>query len=170
MREDRVHQVFLGELTFASDHVALDELSYFCTHHVRAKQLSCFGIEDCFDQAFRLTQSNGFTVPDEWELADFQLFTGLLGFVFGQTNARDLRVAIGTAGHIPIIERVRLIDFAGDLFDTDDTLMASFVREPRAACEVTNRVEAFDARTTEAVHDDMSPVKLNAELFQTKAF
>jgi hypothetical protein len=51
MREDRVHQLFLGRLQVHGDDEALDQFGHFRADHVRAQQLAGLGVEDGLDQA-----------------------------------------------------------------------------------------------------------------------
>jgi hypothetical protein len=50
MREDRVHQLFLGRLEVHGDDEALDQLGHFRADHVRAEQLAGLLVEDRLDQ------------------------------------------------------------------------------------------------------------------------
>jgi hypothetical protein len=104
MREDRVHQIFLGCLQVHGNDIALDQLRHFRADHVRAKQLAGFLIEDRLDQPVGLTQRDCLAVANEGEAADLDLVPSFLGFGFGQTDRRDLRIAIGAAGDLFLVQ------------------------------------------------------------------
>ena len=100
MREDRVHQLFLGGLEVHGDDEALDQLGHFGADHVRAEQLAGLRVEDRLDQAFRLAERDRLAVADEGEAADLDLVALLLRLRLGQADRCDLRVAIGAAGDL----------------------------------------------------------------------
>ena len=87
VREDRVHEVFLGQFTFARDHIALDELGHFSADHMRAEKLAGFRIEDCFDEALWLSERNRLAVADEREATDLDVVASFLRLFLRQTNA-----------------------------------------------------------------------------------
>ena len=82
MREHGVHQVFFGGFQLASNDIALDKFSHLGPHHMRAQQLTCFGVKDGFDHAAFFAQGDGFAVADKRETADFDVISKLFGFGF----------------------------------------------------------------------------------------
>ncbi len=107
MREDRVHQVFLGGLELHGDDETLDQLRHLRADQVRAQELPGLGIEDGLDQALVLAERDRLAVADEREAADLDLAALLLGRLLGQADAGDLRMAIGAAGDAQLVERMR---------------------------------------------------------------
>ncbi len=67
MREDRVHQLFLGGLELHGNDEALNQLGHLGADHVRAQQLPGLGIEDGLHQPLVLAQRDGLAVADERE-------------------------------------------------------------------------------------------------------
>lgn len=92
VREDRVHQVFLGAFHRARDREALNEFGDFRADHVRAEKLAGRFVEDCFDHAFGLAKRDRLAVAVERKAPDLHLFAGGFRFGFGEADARDLRV------------------------------------------------------------------------------
>src|SRR3546814_12544044 len=82
-----------------------------------------------------LAQGNRLAVADEGEVADLDRVPRLLRLRLGQPDAGDLRVAIGAAGDVAHIHRVRMdilvAKFLRDRLSGDHALVARLVREPR---------------------------------------
>ena len=62
MREDRMHQLFLGRLEVHGNDETLNEFRHFRPDHVRAEQLARLCIEDRLDEAIGLAQKGGLDV------------------------------------------------------------------------------------------------------------
>ena len=100
MREDARHQFGFGPLERPRNAVTLYELGDFRTDHVRAQELAGLCIEHGLHKPFRLTERNRLAVADERELADLDLAPGFFGLGLGQSDACDLRPAIGAARNL----------------------------------------------------------------------
>src|SRR5690606_37841537 len=59
MREDRVHQLFLGRLEVHGDDEALDHFRHFRANHMRAEKLAGLLVEDRLDHALILAERYG---------------------------------------------------------------------------------------------------------------
>ena len=164
MREDRVHQLFLGAFQRHRDDVALDQLGHLGADHVRPEQLPGLGIEHRLDQPVRLAQGDGLAVAGEGEAADLDREPQLLGLGLGEADAGDLRLAIGAAGDLALVHRVGVQ--ALDRLDADHPLVLGLVGEHRRAGDVPDRVEAGHVGAAEPVGDDDAPLDRHAELVQ----
>src|SRR5690606_7416690 len=100
MREDGVDQFFLGRLEPHGNDETLDELSHLGPNHMCADQLARLGIEDRLDETVRLPERDGLAVSGKGKAADLDLASLLLGFGFRKSDARNLRVAVRTAGDL----------------------------------------------------------------------
>src|SRR3546814_1898689 len=65
----------------------------------------------------------------------------LLGLLFGEADAGDLRMAVGAAGDLLLLHRVDVVE-AGDLLDADDALVLGLVGQHRRAGDVADGVDA----------------------------
>ena len=65
----------------------------------------------------------------ERERADADVVAALLRLALGQADAADLRIAVGAAGHVIVVERPRLL--AGDPLGGDDAFGRRHVRQLR---------------------------------------
>ena len=164
MREDGFHEFRLSKLALACHDIALNELCHFCTYHVSTKQFAGFLVEHSFDETFRLTKRDRLAIPDERELADFDLVACLLRLGLCQANGSNLRVAICASRNIPCLKCMGVL--TRNFFDADNPFMAGFVREPRRPCQVADCVETLNIGLPEAVHLNMSTVNFYAELFE----
>ncbi|PAV92830.1 hypothetical protein WR25_24902 [Diploscapter pachys] len=164
VREHRFHQLVLSRFQLARDDIALDQLGHFRADHVRTQQLAGLGVEHRLDEAFRLAQRDRLAVANEGELADLHVMARILGLRFGQADAGDLRAAVGAAGDVPRLERVRVL--AGDLLDADDAFVARLMRQPGRAGDVADRVDALDVRPAVAVDLDVAALRLDAQRLQ----
>src|SRR6185437_10562173 len=93
-----------------------------------------------------------------------ELAAGLPGLRLGQADARDLRLAIGAAGDLALVEAVHLE--AGDGLDDDDALVLGLVRQHRRAGDVADRPQAGNVGAAVVIDDDGATVDLHAELFE----
>jgi len=115
MREDRVHQFLFGGLEGLGNGVTLDHFSDFGADHVGPQKFAGLGVEDGFDEAVGFAQGNGLAVGDERITADLDLIALVLGRLFGEADAGDLRMAVGAAGDTQDVQRMGMQ--AGDVFD-----------------------------------------------------
>jgi hypothetical protein len=105
-----------------------------------------FGVEHRLDEAFRFAERNRLAIADEGEFADLHGIARFLRLGFGQADAGDLRMAIGAAGNILGVHRVRMA--ARNRFGRDHAFMARLVREPGRLRYIANRIDACNARLT----------------------
>ena len=144
MREDGVHQLFLGGLQSFGNAVTLDQLGHLGPDHMGAQHFPCGRIKDRLDQAFRFSKRNGFAIPGERKTPNFDLVPGLFRLRFCQTDRGDLRVAIGAAGDTALVHRVKTF-FTGDLAHDNDPLMRRLMGEPGCPGHVANGPDAWFA-------------------------
>ena len=106
MREHRVHQLLFRGLQVHGDDVALDQLGDLGADHVGAEQLPGLLVEHHLHQALVLAERDGLAVADEREAADADVEALLLGLRLGETDRGDLRVAVGAARDLVLVERL----------------------------------------------------------------
>src|SRR3546814_3384018 len=85
---------------------------------MRAEQFAGLRVEHRLHKPLDLAQRDRLAVADEGEVADLDRVPRLLRLRLGQPDAGDLRVAIGAAGDVAHIHRVRM-----------DILVAKFLRD-----------------------------------------
>src|SRR5581483_9151631 len=78
------------------------------------------------------------------------------------------RVAVGAAGDLGLVHRVRLQ--AGYRLDADHALVLGLVGEHRGAGDVADRVKAGNVGAPVAVDDDGAALRLDAQLFESEVF
>ena len=105
-------------------------------------------------------------LPTNGKAADLDGEAGVLGLLLGQADAGDLRRAIGAAGDLELVERVRML--AGDRLDADDALVLGLVGEHRRPGDVADGVDAGDIGPADAVDDDAAALGLHAELLEAE--
>ena len=169
MREDGVHQVFLGGFKRLADHIALDQFGDFGPDHVGAQQLAGLGIEHGLDQPLGLAQGDGLAIADKRELADLDGISGLFRLGLGQTDGCDLRVAIGTARDGIGFDRMDVV-LARDQFCHHDPFVAGLVRQPGRARDVADGIKPLDPGAAEFVRDHMGAVDFHTQLFEAQPF
>src|SRR6476620_1985587 len=117
---------------------------HFCrvrADDVRSENFAMWLADDKFYETVGLADGQGFAACQKWELADPILETFLLGGPFGEANARDLRLTVGTAG--------KCLYFPG-LGDTKYSLHglngfeASHMGEPGWTDDVSGSVDSLD--------------------------
>ena len=89
-----------------------------------------------------------------------------LGRRLGEADAGDLRVAVGAAGDLELVEGVGVQALDG--FDADDALVLGLVREHRRPGDVADGVDAGHVGAAEAVGDDDAALGLHAELLEAE--
>ena len=87
-----------------------------------------------------------------------------LGRRLGQADAGDLRVAVGAAGNLELVEGMRVEPLDG--LDADDALVLGLVRQHRRPRDVADGVDAGHVGAAEAVGDDGAALGLHAELLE----
>ena len=136
----------LDQLGGLADGVALDQLGDLGADHVRAEQFAGLGVEHGLHEALDLAERDRLAVADRRELADLDLVARFLGRGLGQADARDLRPAIGAAGDVLRVGRVRVrvlvAELLRDRLGGGDALVAGLVREPRRRGDVADRPDA----------------------------
>src|SRR3546814_4532533 len=110
--------------------------------------------------ALGFAERDGLAVADEGEAADFHLIARLLGLLFGEADAGDLRMAVGAAGDLLLLHRVDVVE-AGDLLDADDALVLGLVGQHRRAGDVADGVDAGLPRAAVAIHLDDAALGLH---------
>ena len=118
-----------------------DHFGAFGADHVRANDLTVRFAVDDFDEAFRLTCRQGFAAGLVGEFADLVFEALLLRGALGETNAGNLRMAVGAAWEDADLLGLVLGKHA---FDSLDGLVAGDVGEPRWPDDVAGAVDAFD--------------------------
>ena len=168
MRENGVHQFFFRGFKSHGQDEALDQFRDFRADHMGANQASGFCVENGLDQALIFAQRNGFAVGEEGEAADLQFVSG--GFCFGlrEANGGDLWMAIGAAGNLLFLHRVR--GHALDAFNADDTFMFGLVGQHRRACHVTNGIDAPDVGAAIAIASDAAFLHFHTQGFKAEVF
>ena len=166
MREDRVHQLFLGGLEVHRHHVALDQLGDFGADHVRAQELPGLLVEDHLDHALVLAERDRLAVAGERETADADVELLLLGGLLGEADRGDLRRAIGAAGDEPLVQRMRMQSL--DRLDADDALMFGLVSKQRRARDVADGIDAGHIGAAQIVDHDRAALGLHADLLQAR--
>src|SRR5215510_13482547 len=164
MREDRVHQLFLGGFEIHRDHIALDQFGHFGADHVGAKQLAGFLVEDNLHQTLILAQGNGLAVADEGKTADANVELLLLGSLRCQADRGDLGRAIGAARNHQFVHRMRVQAF--DRLDANDAFVLGLMRQHWGTRDVAYCIDAGHAYLVVLVDDDGAAVGLHAELFE----
>ena len=171
MREDGVGKVDIREFALTGDDIALDQFGDFRADHVRAEQFAGLLVEHGFDHAIGFAHGDGLAVSDEGEAPDLDVVALFLGRCLGETDAGDLGMGIGAAGHVGGVERLDMgLALAGNRLDADDAFMAGLVGEPWRAGEVADGVEPGDAGLAETVDIDVGFLDLHAEGFEAKVF
>src|SRR5438105_9856902 len=135
VRKDRMDQLGLGRLQGFGDRVALDQLCHLGADHMRAQELTGFAVEDRLDHSLGLAERYRLAVSDEREMADLDLVAGIARSLFGQSDAGDLRPAIGASRDVADVERVHVVD-PGDVLDANHPLLARLVGQPRRADDI----------------------------------
>ena len=161
MREDGVHQFFLGGLEVHRDDEALDQLGDFRADQMGAQQLAGLGVEDRLRKPRILAERDRLAVGDEVEATDLDLVAGGLCLRLGQADAGDLRVAIGAARDHQLVHGMRMQPL--DRLDADHRLVLGLVGQHRRAGDVADRVNALHIGPAEIVDDDAAAIGLHAE-------
>src|SRR4051812_17700654 len=89
----------------------------FVTDDMRAEKLAVSGIKDKLHKSFSMADSPGFADSCKWKFTDLDLHSLFFGCAFCQADARNLRLAICTAGNIVVIDGMRLA--VGDMLGCD---------------------------------------------------
>ena len=124
-----------------------------------AQQLAGLGVEDGLHQPFRLSHRDGLAVADEGEAAHPDLMAEFLRALLRQADAGHLRTAIGAAGDVQHIHRMRMLPRDG--LHRDDRLMARLVGQPGRAGEVADGIDARLAGVAEGAGEHMRAVHLH---------
>ena len=106
---DRKVDFFDRVLVFARDGQLVDHLGRMRAHDMRAEDLAVFLVPKDLDEAFRLARAARPPVGGEGKPPRHVIELLLLALIFGQSDARHLRVAIRHAGHIVVLDRVGLL-------------------------------------------------------------
>ena len=166
MREDRVHQLFLGRLAIHGDDIALDQLGHFRADHMGAKQLAGLGVEDGLHEAVGLAQRNRLAIAHEGEAAHLERIACLLGLGLGEAHARHLRMAIGAAGDHGLFHGMGVQALDG--LHADHALMLGLVGQHGRARHIADGVDAGHIGAAMAVGDNGAAIQLHADLFKAE--
>src|SRR6185503_4215741 len=116
------------------------------TDHVRTQELAGLRVEHGLDEAVDLAEGDRLAVADRREFSDFDLVAFLLGCGFGQADARYLRPAIGAAGDVRRVGRMRVrvlvAELPRDRLGGRHRLVHRLVREPGRSGDVADRPQA----------------------------
>src|ERR1700735_137381 len=133
-----------------------------------AKKLSGLLVEDHFDQPLILTERDRLAVADEGEPPDANLQLLVLRRLFGKTDRRDLRRAIGAARDHPLVHRMRIQ--ALDTFDANDAFMLGLMGEQGRPGDVADSIDTRHTGLAKAVDHNRAAISLDTEFFETKIF
>ena len=130
-----------------------DELGRARADHVHAEDLVVLLLGDDLHEAFDLVGDAGAGQDAELERADLHVVAALARLPLGQADAADLRIAVGAAGHLVVVDGPELL--AGDPFGERDALGRRQMRELR----VPRLVERDDvADRGDAGHAGLEPL------------
>src|SRR6185295_12860994 len=132
--------------------------------HMRAEELAAVGIEDGLHQALVFAERDGLAVADKGKAADFDGAALLLGSLFGQPHAGDLRLAVGAAGNLRLVEGMWLQALDG--FHAHHPLTLRLVRKHRRSGYIADGVDTRHAGAAVAVGGDGRAVRFDAELLE----
>src|SRR5262245_25529638 len=166
VREDGVHQVFFGGFELHGDHETLDQFGHLGADHMRAEELAAVGSKNRLGETLVLAQRDGLAVADKGEAPDLDGAALLLGGLFGQTDAGDLRLAIGAARYFRLVERMRLQAFDG--LHAYDAFVLGLVREHGRSGHIADGVNSRHVGAAIAVGVNGPAGRLHAEAFQAE--
>ena len=78
----------------------MDQLGHFWANQMRAEELPGLRVEECFDHAQVLAKRDRLAIRREGKAADSQLVSGGSRLGLAQSDAGNLRVAVGAAGNL----------------------------------------------------------------------
>src|SRR5690606_23708575 len=131
---------------------------------VGAEEFAVPLVADDLDEAVSVAHGPGPPVRAERELADLDVEALFTGLVFGQSDGRDLGVAVRHARDVRVVDTP--VRDPGDDLGGDDPLVRRLVREERRTGAVADRVHAGDVRPHEVVDDDEAVLGLDARLVE----
>src|SRR5438552_17888624 len=99
MSVNGVHQVFARSFQLHRGYRFRDQLGGLRADNVHAQDFAVLLVGNYFDEPFVRADDGSLGISDEGEFADLDLAAALFGLGLGQTDAADLRLAIGGAGH-----------------------------------------------------------------------
>src|ERR1044071_2004349 len=168
VRVDDAPQLFGRRFEVEGDDGLVNDLGRVRADDVDAQQLVVLRLADDLDEALLLAEDARLARGREGELRRLHVVAQLLRLRLGQTDGRDLRVAVGARGHVAQVDRVRLL--AGDLLDGEDALLRREVREPRRRDHVADGEDPGLARAAELVHLDRPALDLDLRPFEPEPF
>src|SRR5216683_111640 len=170
MRVDRKHQVFDGPFEFHHGHGFGDQFGGQRADDMDAEDLAVLCVGHHLDEAFMLVDDAGLGVGGEGELADLNRHAEFLRFGLGETDAANLRLAVGASGDAVLVDR--LARFAGDAGDRHDSAHGAGMRKLRVSGhDVAHGVDGFFARLHPLVHMDVPAFGLDRrQLFEPDLF
>ena len=143
MRVDRGGDFLVSRLHIDRETELGDHLCGVCANDVRSDDLAVLLADKEFDKALALADRQSLAAGHERELADLEFDTLLDRRALGETNARDLRLAIGATREDGDFFRLLTGKHA---FHALDGFVAGHMREPWWPDDVARAVDAFDAR------------------------
>src|SRR5690606_13949144 len=127
------------------------------------------GLEDHLHESFGVTAGRRFTAGRKRQCAHFDVVTGFFRGFFGETYRGHLRLALGTAWYVALVDGLRRQ--ARELLDEIDALVRGFVGQPRGADDITDGIYAFHlGGVGVAVHLDHAAFGFHADFVEVEAF
>ena len=155
MRVDRGGDVVVGGLERDGESHLGDHFGGVGPDDVRTDEFSVRLVEEEFHEALALADRECLAAGLEGELADLELESLFLGGALGESDARDLRLAVGAAGEGALAHGGALAEHP---LDGLDRLEAGDVGEPRRPDDVAGGVDAGDAGFVAVVDGEVAPV------------
>ena len=139
---DRCDDFLVGGLHGDGEAKLGDHLGGVGSDDVGTEDFAMLLADEEFDESLALADGKGFAAGHEWELADLEFEAFFLRGAFGEADAGDLRLAIGTAREDGNFFWLRASEHS---FDALDGFVAGDMREPRWPNDIAGTVDAFDA-------------------------
>src|SRR5947209_5838342 len=160
MRVDGKHQILHRSLEFHSGNGFGNDLRGHWTDDMNAQNFAKLRIRYHFDKAFMVVHDAGLGIGREWEFADFYLVSGFFGFSFRQSYAANLRLAIGAAGDMVFVDRLRWL--SGHAGNCNNAAHAGYMRKLRQpGNDVSNGVDALFTSLHPFVHMNIAALGLD---------
>src|SRR5690554_4026906 len=105
MRVHSLDDLSLGSFELTGEDQLRKQFGDVLTDHMRAQQFTILLVEDELHETIALPGCQGTAAGLEGELADLDIAAGFSSLLFGHTHARDLRMSIGAAGNVIVIDR-----------------------------------------------------------------
>ena len=114
-----------------------------------------------------LAKRDRLSIGGERKAANAQFVSGCAGLRFRQSDAGDLRPAIGAAWNFLALRGMRLQSLDG--FDANDAFMLRLVGQHRRARHIADRVNAWDVGPSKSIRFDAIALQPDAEGLEAEA-